>query len=69
MLSIMVSLLNALPKDSVERVRFLTKFVESEYEKLERLLELRERFKDRLARFDRQRVSITVGTWRAFLLT
>ncbi|KDN38524.1 DUF1716-domain-containing protein [Tilletiaria anomala UBC 951] len=51
-LSIMVSLLNALPRDSMERIRFLAKFVEKDYEKLDRLLELRERFRERLARAD-----------------
>jgi hypothetical protein len=54
-LSIMVSLLNALAKDSMERIRFLAKFVEKDYEKLDRLLELRERFSERLERADKQR--------------
>ncbi len=59
----MVSLLNALERESVERIRFLAKFVEKEYEKVDRLLELRERFAERLARADAQRAAaLSAGT-------
>lgn len=42
MLGIMVSLLNNLASDSAPRIRLLSKFVEDEYSKVDRLLELRE---------------------------
>lgn len=41
LLEIMASLLNNLPSESTDRIRFISKFVEKEYEKLDRLVEIR----------------------------
>lgn len=43
------SLFSNIPSDSTARVRLLTKFVESDYEKVDRLLEIREGAEARLA--------------------
>ncbi|KDQ14244.1 hypothetical protein BOTBODRAFT_145829 [Botryobasidium botryosum FD-172 SS1] len=48
-LGIMSSLFTNLASDSPPRVRLLTKFVESDYEKVDRLLEIREHAEGRLA--------------------
>lgn len=48
-LGIIVSLLNHLASDSKERLRLLKKFVENEYEKVDRLLEIRRAALGRLA--------------------
>lgn len=42
LLSIVASLLTSLASESPSRIRLLAKFVESDYEKIDRLLELRE---------------------------
>lgn len=47
-LEIVASLLNNLPSDSVERIRLISKFVEKEYEKLDRLVEVHFAARDRL---------------------
>ncbi|KAI9632157.1 Catenin-beta-like protein [Dioszegia hungarica] len=48
LLSILSSLFTNLPSESPSRIRVIMKFVENEYEKVERLLELRERAKGAL---------------------
>lgn len=48
-LGIISSLFSNIPSDSTARVRLLTKFVESDYEKVDRLLEIRESAEARLA--------------------
>ncbi|KAG8949257.1 hypothetical protein FRC04_008859 [Tulasnella sp. 424] len=48
-LGIISSLFSNIPSDSTARVRLLTKFVESDYEKVDRLLEVREGAEARLA--------------------
>ncbi|KAG9006053.1 hypothetical protein FRB94_001034 [Tulasnella sp. JGI-2019a] len=47
-LGIISSLFSNIPSDSTARVRLLTKFVESEYEKVDKLLEIREGAEARL---------------------
>ncbi|PWN49452.1 hypothetical protein IE53DRAFT_388314 [Violaceomyces palustris] len=47
-LGIIVSLLNNLESESAERIRLLSKFVEEEYEKVDRLLEVRENLVSRI---------------------
>ncbi|KAK2055120.1 DUF1716-domain-containing protein [Colletotrichum caudatum] len=48
------SLLRFLPADSAERIRTLAKFVEKDYEKLDRLYECRTRYASRLDAEDRE---------------
>ena len=48
LLSILVSLFTNLSSDSPQRIRLIAKFVENEYEKVERLLEIREGAEGRL---------------------
>ncbi|KAK0546355.1 hypothetical protein OC861_003892 [Tilletia horrida] len=52
-LGILISLLNNLASDSEPRVRVLAKFVEADYEKVDRLLEMRENAQTRLANADK----------------
>jgi beta-catenin-like protein 1 len=47
-LEMMMSLFNNLKSDSVERIRLMAKFVENDYEKVDRLIELRNAVEDRL---------------------
>lgn len=51
-LSILASLLRNLPGDSAERIRTLAKFVEKRYEKVARLVALRDGFRQRLRTVD-----------------
>ena len=53
-LGIISSLFTNLTSDSPPRVRLLTKFVEAEYEKVDRLLEIREHSEGRLAVAERE---------------
>ncbi|RXK40687.1 beta-catenin-like protein 1 [Tremella mesenterica] len=53
-LSILVSLFTHLASDSPQRIRLVAKFVESEYEKVERLLEMREAAESRLRVVNRE---------------
>ena len=48
MLGIISSLFTNLPSDSMPRMRLLAKFVESDYEKVDRLLDIRENAESRL---------------------
>ena len=48
MLSILASLFTSLDSDSVPRIRLLAKFVESDYEKVDRLIEMMEAAESRL---------------------
>lgn len=54
LIGILASLLRSLPGGSAERVRMLAKFVEKDYEKCKRLLELRKDYADRLATTDKE---------------
>ncbi|PFH52768.1 hypothetical protein AMATHDRAFT_139367 [Amanita thiersii Skay4041] len=51
-LGIMSSLLSNLPSDSTARIRLLTKFVEGDYEKVDKLLEIRDNARQRLKTID-----------------
>lgn len=51
-LSIMASLFSNIPSDSTERMRLLTKFVENNYEKVDKLLDIRDSAKARLQSTD-----------------
>jgi len=53
-LGILSSLLSNLPSDTPPRVRLLTKFVEQEYEKVDKLIEIREGAEGRLKAIDRE---------------
>lgn len=47
-LGIIASLFTHLPSDSASRIRVLAKFVEGDYEKVDKLLELRDNARKRL---------------------
>ncbi|GEM09010.1 beta-catenin-like protein 1 [Rhodotorula toruloides] len=49
-LAILSSLFTSLPSDSPPRMRLLAKFVENDYEKIDRLLEIREELENRIAK-------------------
>ncbi|GAA5993172.1 hypothetical protein JCM10908_001323 [Rhodotorula pacifica] len=49
-LAIVSSLFTSLPSDSPPRMRLLAKFVENDYEKIDRLLEIREELETKIAR-------------------
>lgn len=49
-LAILSSLFTSLPSDSPSRMRLLAKFVENDYEKVDRLLEIREELEARIAK-------------------
>ncbi|KIW69873.1 hypothetical protein PV04_02193 [Phialophora macrospora] len=51
-IGILASLLRYLPGGSAERIRTLAKFVENDYEKITRLVELRREYKARLSKVD-----------------
>ncbi|GAA5922059.1 hypothetical protein JCM1841_003137 [Sporobolomyces salmonicolor] len=55
-LSILSSLFTSLPSDSQPRTRLLAKFVENDYEKLDRLAEVREELEARIAKGVDQRL-------------
>jgi len=52
MLGIMSSLLSNIASDSTSRIRFLAKFVEGDYEKVDKLLEMRDNARTRLKATD-----------------
>lgn len=52
-LGIVSSLFSNLPSDSSARIRLLTKFVENNYEKAEKLLEIRDSAQGRLKMIDK----------------
>lgn len=52
LLGILSSLLRSLPADSAERIRLLAKFVEKDYEKLSRLVQIRRDYASRLSPID-----------------
>lgn len=54
MLGIIASLLTNLGSETPERLRLLTKFVESDYEKVDRLLDIREGAEIRLRVTDKE---------------
>ncbi|KAK0453697.1 Catenin-beta-like protein [Armillaria borealis] len=56
-LSIMASLFSNIPSDSTERMRLLTKFVENNYEKVDKLLDIRDSAKARLQSTDTEIVA------------
>lgn len=49
-LAILSSLFTSLPSDSPPRMRLLAKFVENDYEKIDRLLEIREELENRISK-------------------
>lgn len=53
-IGIIASLLTSLDSDSPERIRLLTKFVERDYEKVDRLLDIREGVDVRLKAIERE---------------
>lgn len=53
LLGILVSLFTNLESDTPPRIRLLAKFVENDYEKVERLLEMREAAEGKLRSVDR----------------
>jgi beta-catenin-like protein 1 len=53
-LSILASLFTSLDSETPARIRTLAKFVENDYEKIDRLLEMREGAVGRLSRTDRE---------------
>jgi beta-catenin-like protein 1 len=53
LLGILVSLFTNLESDTPPRIRLLAKFVENDYEKVERLLEMREAAESKLRSVDR----------------
>ncbi|GAA5974869.1 hypothetical protein JCM11641_008404 [Rhodosporidiobolus odoratus] len=50
LLSLLASLFSSLPSDSPSRLRLISKFIENDYEKLDRLDEVREELENRIAR-------------------
>lgn len=69
LISILSSLFTNLPSDSPSRIRVVMKFVENEYEKVERLLEMRERAKGALRGIEREideekKVCTVTPSWR-----
>ncbi|KIV81466.1 hypothetical protein PV11_03652 [Exophiala sideris] len=54
LIGILASLLRYLPGGSAERIRTLAKFVENDYEKILKLVELRREYKTRLVKTDTQ---------------
>lgn len=52
LLGILSSMLRSLPADSAERIRLLAKFVEKDYEKLTRLMQIRRDYASKLAPTD-----------------
>ncbi|CAG8622657.1 11207_t:CDS:10, partial [Funneliformis caledonium] len=48
-MGIIVSLLKSLPRDSEARMRLINKFIENDYEKVDRLLEMRESYEAKVA--------------------
>lgn len=52
MLELLMSLFNNLKSDSMERIRLVVKFVEKEYEKVDRLVEMRRTVQGRLQPLD-----------------
>ncbi|EJD01453.1 DUF1716-domain-containing protein [Fomitiporia mediterranea MF3/22] len=62
-LGVLSSLFTNLPSDSTPRMRLLAKFVENTYEKVDRLLDLREGAVARLAAIDRDIASERAQMW------
>lgn len=61
LLGILASMLRLLPSDSAPRIRLLAKFVEKDYEKLARLIEIRRSVSSQLSSVERQIESETQG--------
>lgn len=53
-LGILFSMLRSLPADAAPRIRLLGKFVEKNYEKIERLIKLRQEYSSKLSVVDRE---------------
>jgi beta-catenin-like protein 1 len=53
-LGVVASLLTSLDSESPERIRLLTKFVEGDYEKVDRLLDIREGVEIRLKAVEKE---------------
>jgi beta-catenin-like protein 1 len=54
LIGIFASLLRYLPAESAPRIRTLAKFVEKEYQKIERLVEVRKEYADRVTRVEKE---------------
>ena len=54
LLGILASLLRSLPGDSAPRIRALAKFVEKDYEKIDRLVQLRVAYSSKLATVEQE---------------
>ena len=54
LLGILASLLRSLPGDSAPRIRALAKFVEKDYEKIDRLVQLRGAYSSKLATVEQE---------------
>ena len=54
LLGILASLLRSLPGDSTPRIRTLAKFVEKNYEKIERLVQLRRDYSSKVATVEQE---------------
>ncbi len=64
----MASLFSNIPSDSTERMRLLTKFVENNYEKVDKLLEIRDSAKVRLQSTDTEIAADKVRSFRSLSL-
>lgn len=68
LLGILASLLRSLPGDSAPRIRTLAKFVEKNYEKIERLVQLRRGYSSKLATVEQEirseKASNSIDEWR-----
>ena len=64
LLGILASMLRSLPGDSAPRIRLLGKFVEKNYEKIDRLIQLRRDYNSRVSNVDQ-----TIKHERAMLAT
>ncbi|KAL9024782.1 MAG: hypothetical protein Q9196_006264 [Gyalolechia fulgens] len=54
LLGILASMLRSLPANSAERIRFLAKFVEKEYEKIDRAMKIRREYASRVVAVDEE---------------
>jgi beta-catenin-like protein 1 len=63
-LGILVSMFTNLASDTPPRIRLIAKFVEADYEKVERLLEMREAAEDRLRAVNREIAAERRVSWQ-----
>ena len=53
-MGIIISLLKNFPRESEARMRFISKFIENDYEKVDRLLEMRESYEAKVENVNRE---------------